>query len=78
MGAGNEPYVVGAAFAMEANETSDLIIGNKGVYMLQVTAKNIVNDLEDYTSFANTLAQLGARKSSSFGYGCFRVFCNDY
>ena len=62
VGAGNEPYAVGAAFAMEANETSDLIVGNKGVYMIQVTAKNIVNDLEDYTSFANTLAQQERQK----------------
>jgi peptidyl-prolyl cis-trans isomerase D len=62
VGAGNEPYVVGAAFAMEANETSDLIVGNKGVYMIQVTAKNIVDDLEDYTSFANTLAQQERQK----------------
>jgi len=62
VGAGNEPYVVGAAFAMEANDTSDLIIGNKGVYMLQVTAKNVVEDLEDYSSFASTLAQLEREK----------------
>ena len=62
VGAGNEPYAVGAAFAMEANETSDLIVGNKGVYMIQVTAKNIVNDLDDYTSFANTLAQQERQK----------------
>ena len=60
--AGNEPYVVGAAFAMGANETSGLIIGNKGVYILQVTAKNIVDDLEDYTSFATSLAQLEREK----------------
>ena len=62
VGAGNEPYVVGAAFAMGANETSSLITGNKGVYMLQVTAKNIVDDLEDYTSFATSLAQLEREK----------------
>ena len=54
--------MVGAAFAMGANETSSLIIGNKGVYMLQVTAKNIVDDLEDYTSFATSLAQLEREK----------------
>ena len=54
--------MVGAAFAMGANETSSLITGNKGVYMLQVTAKNIVDDLEDYTSFATSLAQLEREK----------------
>ena len=40
-------------------DVSDLA---KGVYMLQVTAKNIVDDLEDYTSFATSLAQLEREK----------------
>jgi hypothetical protein len=30
--------------------------------MLQVTAKNVVEDLEDYSSFASTLAQLEREK----------------
>lgn len=62
VGAGKEPYVVGAAFALNTNETSGLITGNQGVYMLQVSAKNIVKDLEDYSSYANSLAQLEREK----------------
>jgi peptidyl-prolyl cis-trans isomerase D len=57
VGAGNEPYVVGAGFALDVDATSDLIIGNNGVYMLQVTSRNIVEDNEDYSLYANTLAQ---------------------
>jgi peptidyl-prolyl cis-trans isomerase D len=57
VGAGNEPYVVGAGFALGVDATSDLIIGNNGVYMLQVTSRNIVEDNEDYSLYANTLAQ---------------------
>ncbi len=64
VGAGVEPYVVGAAFALEVNQSSNLITGNKGVYMLQVTAKNKVEDLLDYTSYALRLAQLERDKVS--------------
>ena len=62
VGAGLEPYVVGAAFAMDVNQTSNLITGNKGVYMLQVSARNNVQDLDDYTFYANTLSQLEREK----------------
>ena len=57
VGAGNEPYVVGAGFALDVDATSGLIIGNNGVYMLQVTSRNIVEDLEDYSLYANNLSQ---------------------
>ena len=62
VGAGVEPYVVGAAFALDVNQTSNLITGNKGIYMLQVSARNNVQDLDDYTFYANTLSQLEREK----------------
>ena len=62
VGAGVEPYVVGAAFALDVNQTSNLITGNKGIYMLQVSARNNVQDLDDYTFYANTLSQLESEK----------------
>lgn len=52
-GAGREPLVVGAAFALEEGETSDLITGEKGVYMVQVTKKTSAVVLDNYQSFAN-------------------------
>ena len=54
-GAGTEPKVVGAAFGLKAGETSALIDGDKGVYMVKVTAVNNAPELQDYSSFANTL-----------------------
>ena len=65
VGAGNEPYVVGAAFALDTNSTSGLITGNNGMYMLQVTSKNIVQDLEDYSLYASSLAQKEREKVGS-------------
>jgi peptidyl-prolyl cis-trans isomerase D len=38
-GAGNEPKVVGAAAALDQGETSDVIEGTGGLYVIQVTSK---------------------------------------
>lgn len=54
-GAGTEPYVIGTAFAMELNQSSALIEGNNGVYMIEVTSKEIAEDMESYKAYANAL-----------------------
>lgn len=56
-GAGNEPYVVGAAFALSEGETSPLLTGEKGVYMVEVTKIEKAVDLDNYQSFANQMQQ---------------------
>ena len=57
VGAGNEPYVLGVAFALKPGELSDLIKGEKGVYKLLLKQKNIVEDLDNYTSYAEQARQ---------------------
>ena len=54
-GAGTEPYVIGVAFAMELNQASALIEGNNGVYMIEVSSKEIAEALESYRAYANAL-----------------------
>ena len=56
VGAGYEPYVVGAAFGLNEGGVSTLIKGNRGVYKLQVTAKRVAEELEDYTTYAQQLS----------------------
>lgn len=51
-GAGTEPEVVGAAFGKAAGETTDLIDGNTGVFMVRVLAVNKANDLDTYEAYA--------------------------
>lgn len=53
--AGREPKVVGTAFGLEVNDTSGLIDGNAGVFMLKVTAKNLAEDIDNYTRYVNQL-----------------------
>ncbi len=52
-GAGREPMVVGAAFGLKEGETSKLIDGNNGVYMIQVTKITPAVKLDNYQAFAN-------------------------
>jgi len=56
VGAGYEPYVVGAAFGLGEGGVSKLIKGNRGVYKLQVSAKKVAEDLEDYSVYAKQLS----------------------
>ncbi|MBE9490116.1 MAG: peptidylprolyl isomerase, partial [Bacteroidetes bacterium] len=58
-GAGNEPLVVGTAFGLDEGEVSKLIVGDNGVYMIQVTKVNLAADLNNYQAFAN---QVGTTK----------------
>ncbi|EGV43349.1 peptidylprolyl isomerase [Bizionia argentinensis JUB59] len=52
-GAGNEPKVVGYAFGLKVGETSKLIDGEKGVYMIRVEKLTPAAELDNYQGFAN-------------------------
>ena len=54
-GGGTEPKVVGVAFGTKVGETSKLIDGENGVYMVRITAINNAPELDNYTSFVNQL-----------------------
>ncbi|WP_299777990.1 SurA N-terminal domain-containing protein [uncultured Formosa sp.] len=56
-GAGREPIIVGAAFGLKEGETSKLIVGENGVYMVEVTKVSPAAELENYQAFANRVGQ---------------------
>ncbi|WP_194768839.1 SurA N-terminal domain-containing protein [Tamlana sp. I1] len=56
-GAGREPFVVGSAFGLNEGETSGLLEGEKGVYMVQVTKVTPAVKLENYQAAANRVEQ---------------------
>ena len=56
-GAGREPMVVGAAFGLKEGDTSKLITGDNGVYMVQVTKFTPAVALENYQAAANRVEQ---------------------
>ncbi|WP_299273365.1 SurA N-terminal domain-containing protein [uncultured Psychroserpens sp.] len=55
-GAGLEPQVVGVAFGLKEGETSGLVDGNRGVYMVTVTKVNDATKLDNYQAIANRLS----------------------
>ena len=56
-GAGREPLVVGSAFGLNEGETSSLIDGKSGVYMLKVTKVMPAVKLDNYQAAANRVEQ---------------------
>jgi peptidyl-prolyl cis-trans isomerase D len=71
-GAGSEPYVIGAAFAMELNQPSPIIKGNNGVYMIEVSSKEIAENLESYQAYANVLKIEENNRISSVIYNALK------
>ncbi len=59
-GAGREPLVVGSAFALEQGETSGLIQGETGIFMVEVTRKEEAAKLDSYATYANSLKSSNA------------------
>ncbi|MGK0253668.1 MAG: peptidyl-prolyl cis-trans isomerase D [Mariniflexile sp.] len=56
-GAGREPLVVGSAFGLKNGQTSKLIDGANGVYMIQVTKVDSAVKLDNYQAAANRVEQ---------------------
>jgi len=72
-GAGTEPKVIGAAFGVKAGETTKLIDGINGVYMVKVLTVNKAPELQDYSNFAN---QLNATLVPSINNNAFNALKN--
>ena len=67
-GAGLEPKVVGTAFGLKEGQTSKLIDGNKGVFMLEVTKKTAAPKLDNYNAIANRLNMMQINAAQSKAY----------
>ena len=55
VGSGNEPYIVGKAFALDELQTSEFLIGNSGVFKLKVINKSVAEELSDYSKLVSKL-----------------------
>lgn len=67
-GAGLEPKVVGTAFGLDEGQTSSLIDGNKGVFMVEVTKKTAAPELDNYQAVANRLNSTRSNSAQSKAY----------
>lgn len=71
-GAGREPMVVGTAFALGEGQTSGLIKGETGVYMLKVTKKTEAPNVENYSTYANSLRASTAARVNGAVYNALK------
>ncbi|MDE3742888.1 peptidylprolyl isomerase [Maribacter polysaccharolyticus] len=71
-GAGREPIVVGTAYTMNVGDTSDLIKGESGVFLITVTNKQEAPKLENYSTFANSLKNSNAARVNTAVYNALK------
>ncbi len=63
-GAGTEPVVVGRAFGVGEGQTTELIDGETGVFVVRVLAVTKAPDLENYAPYANQMSSSAANTLS--------------
>ncbi|MFI0430807.1 SurA N-terminal domain-containing protein [Mariniflexile sp. HMF6888] len=71
-GSGREPLVVGAAFGLKEGQTSKLIDGANGVYMIKVTKVTPAVKLDSYQAVANRVEQQKLNVVSSKLYNALK------
>ncbi len=71
-GAGREPKVIGTAFGLKEGQTSTLIIGNLGVYVVQTTKITPAEGLANYQAAANRIGVTKANAVNSVLYNALK------
>ncbi|SDQ06555.1 peptidylprolyl isomerase [Flagellimonas zhangzhouensis] len=71
-GSGREPLVVGTAFALDQDQTSGLIKGNTGVFMVKVTNKTAAPEVDNYSTYAQSLQTSAAARVNGAVYNALK------
>ncbi len=71
-GAGREPLVVGKAFGLDQDQTSGLIKGVTGVFMVKVTNKEDAPSMENFSTYANNLRTSAANRVNGAVYNALK------
>ena len=56
VGAGSELYIIGSAFALNIDETSSILKGNSGIYLIRLISKEAAEDISLGAAISNSLA----------------------
>lgn len=71
-GAGREPLVVGTAFTLAQDATSSLIEGETGVFIVKVTKKEEAPNVDNFSTYANTLKTNAANQVNNAVYNALK------
>ena len=56
VGAGNEPYIIGSSFSLDMNETSKILKGNNGIYLVRLLSKEAAEDISIGAAISKSLS----------------------
>lgn len=56
VGAGDEPYIIGSSFSLDIDETSKILKGNNGIYLVRLLSKEIAQDISIGAAISNSLS----------------------
>ncbi len=65
VGAGPEPYIIGAAFSLEPGEVSTLLLGNEGIYIIKSISKEVAEDLSLDAAISSSMTDREIERISS-------------
>ncbi|MFL2638084.1 MAG: hypothetical protein ACJ0ND_01515, partial [Flavobacteriaceae bacterium] len=65
VGAGAEPYIIGAAFALEPGKVSKLLLGNDGIYIIESISKEVAEDLSLNNAISSSMTDREIERISS-------------
>lgn len=68
--AGTEPKVVGAAFGLNQGQSSGLIEGKNGIYMVRVLTKTDSPERDEYSNF---ISQINSRRAANINNNVFNA-----
>ncbi|MFD2099717.1 peptidylprolyl isomerase [Flagellimonas iocasae] len=71
-GAGREPLVVGRAFTLDQDQTSGLIEGVTGVFMVKVIKKEAAPGVDNFSTYANSLRTSAANRVNGAVYNALK------
>jgi peptidyl-prolyl cis-trans isomerase D len=65
VGAGSEPYIIGSAFSLDTDETSNLLKGNNGIYIVRLLSKETAEDISIGAAISNSLSDREVERIST-------------
>ena len=65
VGAGSEPYIIGSSFSLDVDETSNLLRGNNGIYIVRLISKDTAEDISIGAAISNSLSDREVERIST-------------
>ena len=65
VGAGSEPYIIGSSFSLDVDQTSKILKGNNGIYIVRLLSKETAEDISIGAAISNSLSDREVERIST-------------